>query len=67
MPRRPAVTTQADIARAIRAAKQAGAAAVVIRGAEIVIRLAADPDEPAVPPPAKPEEAPVAARRRIVL
>lgn len=68
MPRRPAVTTQADIARAIRAARQAGASAVVIRGAEIVIRLDADPAEPVpVPPPAQPEEAPVEKRRRIML
>ena len=31
MPRRPALITQADVARAIRAAKQAGAGAVEIR------------------------------------
>jgi hypothetical protein len=31
MPRRPAQVTQADIARVIRAAKQAGAAEVVIQ------------------------------------
>jgi hypothetical protein len=30
MPRRPARHTQADVARALRAAKQAGAAAVVV-------------------------------------
>ena len=42
MPRRPATITQADIARAIRAAKQAGAAEVEVRvnGASIVVRLA---------------------------
>jgi len=44
MPRRPATITQADIARAIRAAKQAGAAEVEVRAVEgrssIVIRLA---------------------------
>lgn len=31
MPRRPAAITQADVARAIRAAKQAGAGAVEVR------------------------------------
>jgi hypothetical protein len=43
MSRRPAAITQADVARAIRAAKQAGAAEVevcVAGGAKIVIRLA---------------------------
>jgi hypothetical protein len=30
MPRRPALVTQADIARAIRAAKEAGASAVTV-------------------------------------
>jgi len=42
MPRRPAEITQADIARTIRAAKQAGAAEVEVRVGEqssIVIRL----------------------------
>jgi hypothetical protein len=39
MPRRPAKVTQADIARAIRAAKQAGASAVTVDG-EGVIRIA---------------------------
>jgi hypothetical protein len=43
MPRRPASITQADVARAIRAAKQAGAAEVEVEvGKEttkIVIRL----------------------------
>jgi hypothetical protein len=38
MPRRPAKITQADIARAIRAAKEAGANAVTI-DAEGVIRI----------------------------
>ena len=32
MPRRPAKVTQADIARAIRAAKEAGASAVTVDG-----------------------------------
>lgn len=39
MPRRPAKVTQADIARAIRAAKEAGASAITIDG-EGVIRIA---------------------------
>ena len=40
MPRRPATITQADVARAIRAAKQAGAAEVEVRDGKIIIRLA---------------------------
>jgi hypothetical protein len=41
MPRRPALLTQADIARAIRAARQAGAAEVEVRigDASIVVRI----------------------------
>lgn len=39
MPRRPAKVTQADIARAIRAAKQAGASEVTV-DREGVIRIA---------------------------
>jgi hypothetical protein len=42
MSRRPATLTQADIARAIRAAKQAGAAEVEVRVGEqswIIIRI----------------------------
>ncbi|MEH2533453.1 hypothetical protein V1277_000162 [Bradyrhizobium sp. AZCC 1588] len=39
MPRRPAKVTQADIARAIRAAKEAGASAVTV-DANGVIRIA---------------------------
>jgi hypothetical protein len=39
MPRRPAKVTQADIARAIRAAKEAGASAVTIDG-DGIIRVA---------------------------
>jgi hypothetical protein len=44
--RRPAAITQADVARAIRAAKQAGAAEVEVRIGEqssIVIRLNPSP------------------------
>jgi hypothetical protein len=39
MPRRPAKVTQADIARALRAAKEAGAGAVTV-DTEGVIRIA---------------------------
>lgn len=45
MSRRPALVTQADVARVIRAAKQAGAAEVEVRGASIIIHLA-----PSTPP-----------------
>lgn len=47
MSRRPAKITQADVARAIRAAKQAGAAEVEVRvggEATIVIRLTPSTD-----------------------
>jgi len=42
MPRRAAQITQADIARVIRAAKQAGAAEVVVNiaGQSLIVRLA---------------------------
>ena len=42
MPRRAATITQADIARVIRAAKQAGAAEVVVQIGDqsVVVRLA---------------------------
>jgi hypothetical protein len=42
MSRRPATITQADIARIVRAAKQAGAAEVEVRVGEatVVVRLA---------------------------
>ena len=41
MPRRPAQITQADVARVIRAAKQAGAAEVVIQLGEqsVIVRF----------------------------
>jgi hypothetical protein len=49
MARRPASITQADVARAIRAAKQAGAAEVEVRiagnEARIVIRLSSTANE----------------------
>jgi hypothetical protein len=44
MPRRPATITQADIARVIRAAKQAGAKEVEVRvgdSSSIIVRLGA--------------------------
>jgi hypothetical protein len=45
MPRRPAVTTQATIAHAIRAAQQTGAAAVDVRpDGTISIRLSTAPE-----------------------
>ena len=41
MPRRPAQITQADVARVIRAAKQAGATEVVVRIGEqsVIVKL----------------------------
>ncbi len=47
MPRRPAQVTQADIARVIRAAKQAGAAEVVVKIGEqaLIVRFAV-PESP---------------------
>jgi hypothetical protein len=41
MPRRPAQITQADVARIIRAAKQAGAAEVVVKIGEqsVIVKL----------------------------
>jgi hypothetical protein len=48
MSRGPAAITQADIARAIRAAKQAGAAEVEVRigGATILVRIAPSIEKP---------------------
>ena len=55
MSRRPAAITQADVARAIRAAKQAGAAEIELRLGEkatILIRIAPSTDaEPALEKP----------------
>lgn len=51
MPRRPATITQADVARAIRAAKQAGADSVEVvtqGGAKIIVRLTAAPSTEAL-------------------
>jgi hypothetical protein len=50
MPRRPATFTQADVARAIRAAKQAGADSVEVRpDGTIVVSLKSVPPAPAAP------------------
>jgi hypothetical protein len=52
MPRRPAYITQADVARCIRAAKQAGATEVEVKvdgQASIIIRLGASEVPPLVP------------------
>jgi 2-iminoacetate synthase ThiH len=51
MPRRPATITQADIARVIRAAKQAGASEVVIQIGDHPVRLSESTgqDAPLVP------------------
>jgi hypothetical protein len=51
MSRRPAAITQADVARVIRAAKQAGAARVEVclGGVPVIIHLCTD-DEKAVEP-----------------
>jgi hypothetical protein len=48
MSRRPATITQAEIARVIRAAKQAGAAEVVVPvdGVPITIKLSTATDKP---------------------
>jgi hypothetical protein len=48
MPRRPAAFTQADVARAIRAAKQAGAESIEVRpdGTITVLLKSAAPQEP---------------------
>jgi hypothetical protein len=57
MSRRPATFTQADIARAIRAAKQAGAAEVVIRvGDQSTITIRIKPSTGAEPALEEPEE-----------
>jgi len=59
MPRRPANFTQADVARAIRAAKQAGAEAVEVRADGTIIVLLKNP-------PIAPEEVPESATREII-
>jgi hypothetical protein len=60
MPRRAAAITQADVARAIRAAKQAGASEVEVRpDGTLLIRL--------VPASTSKPDAPVASSKEIVL
>jgi hypothetical protein len=56
MPRRPATITQADVARTIRAAKQAGAGAVEVRrdGTIIVLLNAPPPLVPEIDDDTKP-------------
>jgi hypothetical protein len=49
MPRRPAKVTQADIARAIRAAKDAGASGVTVDG-DGVIHIALTTGTPSIKP-----------------
>jgi hypothetical protein len=50
MSRRPAAITQADVARAIRAAKQAGAESVEVRpDGAIIVSLKSAPLAPAAP------------------
>lgn len=62
MPRRPAVVTETDIVRAIRAAKRAGASSVHVRpDGTIVIGLTAEASEPV------PEMPPVADEDMLVL
>jgi hypothetical protein len=47
MSRRAAIITQADVARAIRAAKQAGAATIEVRpDGTIIVHIAAPPIAP---------------------
>ena len=55
MPRRAAVITQADVARAIRAAKQEGAAEVEVRpdGGLVIRLMPASTGEPAPVAPSK--------------
>jgi hypothetical protein len=51
MPRRAATVTQADIARVVRAAKQAGAAEVIVKvgDASITVRLEPSTEENPTP------------------
>lgn len=58
MPRRPSILTQADVARAIRAAKQTGADGVEVRpDGTILIVLKESP--PVAPAPNEPNLKPV--------
>ena len=51
MPRRPAQITQAEVARIIRAAKQAGASEVVVKiGAQsVIVKLSTTSSQPLEP------------------
>ncbi len=60
MPRTPAKTTQADVARILRAARQAGAPGVEIRTGDTVVWVPFGERQPAA-------AAPVAADEEIVL
>ena len=53
---RPATITQADVARAIRAAKRAGAAEVEVRIGETTIVIRMEPSTPTIQPLAEREE-----------
>jgi hypothetical protein len=66
MPRRPAAVTQADVARSVRAAMQAGARAVEVRPDGTIIVLLKDaPGAPA--PVISPADNPQPAPQEIIL
>jgi hypothetical protein len=68
MSRRPAKITQADVARAIRAAQQCGAGAVEVKP-DGTIRIVIAPEstvQPTDPPPEGPEES-VEPQTKVVL
>ncbi len=56
MPRTPAKTTQADVARILRAARQAGAPGVEIRTGDTVVWVPFGERQPATPAPVAPVE-----------
>jgi hypothetical protein len=60
MPRRSSTFTQADVARAIRAAMQAGAQAVEVRPDGTIVVLLKTP-------PVAPDEVPASPTREIIL
>jgi hypothetical protein len=62
MPRRPATFTQADVARAIRAAKQAGADRVEVHPSGTIVIMLKN-----APVPIAPDDNPQAAPQDIVL
>ena len=65
MPRRPATVTQADVARTIRAAKQAGAERVEVHpGGTISVVLR---DVPISATPTSPDDNPQPAKQEIIL